>query len=184
MRELKNKIICLVGESGSGKTALYDLLRNEGYGVVDSYTTRPMRKPNELGHTFVTKEGFDAIRGDLAAYTEFDNHEYGTTFEQLKNSEFYIIDPAGVDYLSGKVGRDKFIVVYVSCNETERLKRMTRERGLQDAYTRIEHDRKKFKEFHYLEDWEYIINNEYQQELFSNFYFLERLVRKVCNVEV
>jgi len=159
MQERKNKIICIVGESGSGKTELYNMLRKEGYGVVDSYTTRPPRFPNELGHTFVTKEGFDAIRGDLAAYTVFDGHEYGTTFEQLENNEFYIIDPVGVDYFEEKIGRDNFIVVYLKTTNATRFKRMAQERGTKDAHQRVSHDRKKFREFKANQDWDYVLEN-------------------------
>lgn len=168
MRELKNKITCLVGESGSGKTTLYDLLRNKGYKVIDSYTTRPPRKANELGHTFVTKEEFDAIRPDLAAYTVFDGYEYGTTFEQLENSQFYIIDPAGVEYFSKKIGRENFIVVYIWCSIVIRYERLMKDRGMSDAMQRINHDDAAFKSFIENKDWDHIINNDYPELLLSN----------------
>lgn len=183
MQKLKNKIICLVGESGSGKTTLYDRLREESYEVIDSYTTRSPRTPDELGHTFVTKGEFDAIRGDLAAYTKFDKYEYGTTFEQLKNSHFYIIDPTGVDDLSIKIGRGNFIVVYVYCSEKTRLERMKTERGENHACQRIYHDRTKFRDFVGNADWDYVIHNEFKRQLETNFYFLTRLLRKI-NPEV
>ena len=59
---MKDKIICIVGRSGSGKTTAAEYLE-ELYGLksIQSYTTRPKRKPNETGHTFVTEDEFDKI---------------------------------------------------------------------------------------------------------------------------
>ena len=181
MSEVKNKIVCIVGASGSGKTTLYDILREEGFAVVDSYTTRPPRKENELGHTFVTKEGFDAIRPNLAAYTVFDGHEYGTTFEQLENSQFYIIDPAGVQYFSEKIGRENFTVVYIYCSEDTRLERMKKERSEEQAIQRIDHDEHKFGNFF---DFDHIRQNEFFEQIAPNIEFLVRLYKESNNLEV
>jgi guanylate kinase len=180
MPKLKNKIVCIVGESGSGKTTLYDLLRAQGHKVVESYTTRPPRYPNELGHTFVTQEEFHAIRGDLAAYTEFDGHEYGTTFSQLQNSEFYIIDPAGVEYFSEKIGRKNFTVVYIRCSEMACFIRMRKDRGEKEAFIRINHDAEKFKDFF---DFDEIRQNEYPGQIKENIEFLVRLYKESNGLE-
>lgn len=184
MREQKNKIVCLVGESGCGKSTLYDLLRAAGHEVVDSYTTRAPRKPNELGHTFVTKEEFDAIRGDLAAYTEFDGHEYGTTFEQLRNSKFYIIDPSGVDYFAGKIGRENIVVIYICCSIVARRVRLEQERGEEHAWQRIHHDKEKFKDFIDNKKWDFIILNEVQDQLLPNMQKIERIYKESNSLEV
>lgn len=181
MHELKNKIVCLVGESGSGKTTLYDMLRASGYKVVDSYTTRPPRKENELGHTFVTQEEFDALRGDFAAYTEFDGYEYATTYQQLAESQFYIIDPAGVEYFAEKIGRDKFVVVYLRVSEMVCFQRMQKERGEKHAFERINHDAEKFKDFY---DFDEIRQNEFPEQLKSNFDFIVRLYKESNGLEV
>lgn len=171
----QNKIICLVGESGSGKTKMYDLLREAGYKVVDSYTTRPPRKVGELGHTFVTPEEFDAIRGDLAAYTKFDGYEYGTTHEQLESCQFYAIDPAGVAYFADKIGRENIIVVYLACSEITRYERMERDRGESHAYWRIKNDRTEFNDFVVNEKWDHLIHNEFPEQLLPNVLQLVRI---------
>jgi guanylate kinase len=178
MQNTKGKIICLVGESGSGKSALYDMLRDNDYNVIDSYTTRPPRKDGELGHTFVSPEEFDALRGDLLAYTNFNGFEYGTTHEQFKNSHFYIIDPDGVDYLADQIGRDKFKVVYIYCSERARFSRMKGQRGETQACIRLHHDRKKFRKFIEKEDWNYILHNEYPEQLITCFRQLEKWYRE------
>lgn len=168
MKNTKNKIVCLVGESGSGKTTLYEALRKKGHKVVDSYTTRAPRKLNELGHTFITQDDFDAIRASLVAYTKFDEFEYGTTFEQLEDSEFYIIDPAGIEVLSDKIGRENFIVVNIFCSELSRYERLEKERGESHATQRIHHDKFKFRNYIQNKDWDYVLHNEFKEQLNSN----------------
>lgn len=184
MLELTNKIICLVGESGSGKTTLYESLREKGYKVVDSFTTRAPRHENEAGHTFVSSEEFDAIRSDLVAYTKFNGFEYGTTFQQIKECDFYIIDPAGVNYLAEKIGRDKFSVVYIYCNEKIRFDRMETDRGTDSAIKRIHHDRLKFRKFIENEDFDYIIFNNFPDLLEKNVERLENIYHRSNNMEV
>ena len=56
-----NKLLVIVGESGCGKTSIAERLQQYGLKLIQSYTTRPKRKPLETGHTFVTKEDFDKI---------------------------------------------------------------------------------------------------------------------------
>lgn len=159
------KIICLVGESGSGKSAIYDGLRERGFKVVDSFTTRPRRHEKERGHIFVSQDEFEAIRGDLVAYTTFNGYEYGTTLEQIKTSDFYIIDPAGIDYLAEKVGRENLFVVYIACSAKERLRRMVRERGVKAAHERINHDIDAFRDFLKYEKWDVCLVNEHHYQL-------------------
>lgn len=169
-----NKIVCLVGESGSGKTTLYELLREKGYKVVDSFTTRPLRKPKESGHIFVTNRYFNSIRDQLVAYTKFHGYEYGVTKDQIDNSHFYIIDPDGVDYLSRKIGRENFMVIYVYASEDRRFERLTEERGVEDALSRVNHDREKFRKFIDDEDYNAIIYNNFPDTLEAN---VERLIK-------
>ncbi|QJT70379.1 hypothetical protein [Microcystis phage MaeS] len=183
MRKLKNKIVCIVGESGSGKSTLYEKLREKGHKVVDSYTTRAPRFEGELGHTFVTQEEFDALRPDFAAYTEFDEYEYATTFQQLEESEFYIIDPAGVEDLSEKIGRENFIVVYIVTFEENRFTRMAKERGKEVATQRIHHDREKFRTFIEEKNWNRALLNNWKVNLENNVILLEQLYKQANQLE-
>lgn len=102
MKKLKNTYLIL-GRSGSGKDSLVDALC-EKYGCVKlkSYTTRPPRQWEKDTHIFVNEDEFDNVmndHNDVCAYTYFNGHHYCATADQVKNSDFYIIDPAGLDGL-------------------------------------------------------------------------------------
>lgn len=142
-----SEVLCIVGKSGSGKTRIAEELRKLGHKPLDSYTTRAKRSEDEVGHTFVSQEEFDALRGDFIAYTNFDFYEYAATREQFEEADVYIIDPYGVQELSLSVGREKFTVVYISTLEAQRYIRMANTRGRKEAARRIIHDEKKFDGF-------------------------------------
>ena len=59
--------LIIVGKSGSGKTTLAEKL-TALYGIhaVPTYTTRPMRSPDEDGHTFVNETQFDLLENKVA----------------------------------------------------------------------------------------------------------------------
>lgn len=89
-------LILLIGYSGSGKTTLANTMsKTFGMTQVESYTDRPRRSPNETGHTFVTKEEFNKLRPDMAAYNVFDGCQYGATYQQLDKADIYVVDIPG-----------------------------------------------------------------------------------------
>lgn len=94
-----NNLYLIIGPSGSGKTELANGLAKKYYLTpVESYTTRPPRYPDELGHIFVTEEHFNAL-GEMCAYTEYNGHQYGVTKNILDASDIYVIDTDGACYL-------------------------------------------------------------------------------------
>lgn len=139
-----NRIFLLVGKSGSGKSYISQLLSRYGYSEIQSYTTRPPRTPNEIGHTFVNDEGFNALT-DLVAYTEFDGYRYAATTQQVETHGVYVIDPAGVEYFKDHYhGKKTITVIYVKANGWTRFWRMIRRDGLLKAIHRMRNDRKAF----------------------------------------
>jgi guanylate kinase len=98
---MKPIIFCIVGESGSGKTMIAEAL--EKYGnipMIQSYTDRPRRTPNENGHTFLEKADFDLLRQEeMIAFTEWNGSRYCCLKSDVKPVNTYVIDCKGLEYL-------------------------------------------------------------------------------------
>lgn len=115
-----------VGPSGSGKTTIANMLSDKyGYKQIWSYCTRSQRYNNEPGHIFVTDSEFDDL-GELAAYTEYNGHRYGTTVEQINNADVYVVDVPGVESLLRTLkDNDRPIrIVYFDASVYNRIHRM------------------------------------------------------------
>lgn len=71
----------IIGPSGAGKTTLAEtyIEQNPRWHLVRTYTTRPRRRPDESGHTFVTPAEADKLRtdGSLIGDTEYHGYWYG-----------------------------------------------------------------------------------------------------------
>lgn len=139
MTSIKNKpitdqrtlIIAIVGESGSGKSTLErHLAFFFGIKLIESYTDRPMREPNEKGHAFISENEFDAIpERDMLAFTQFGSHRYCCLFSDLKKVNTYVIDENGFKMLV-RLDPNKYVVksIRVVCDEQERIQRAGQQR--------------------------------------------------------
>ena len=123
---MQNKIITLVvAPSGAGKTSICNRL-SEKYGMkqVWSYTTRPPRCDNEIGHIFISEDEMPD-RSEMCAYTLYNGHHYFATHEQVDNADLYVIDPAGVEFfLKSYTGYRVPRIVKIDVPRIERMKRM------------------------------------------------------------
>lgn len=128
-------IIAIVGESGSGKTTLErHLAFFFGIRLIESYTDRPMREPNEKGHKFISENEFDAIsERDMLAFTQYGSHRYCCLYSDLKKLNTYVIDENGLLMLQ-KLDPTKYAIktIRVWCNEEERIRRAGKERVARD----------------------------------------------------
>ena len=126
---MNKPLLLFVGKSSSGKTTIANILEKEyGYCQVQSYTTRAPRYEGEVGHTFVSDEEFDNL-GELAAYTFYNGHKYGTTYEQIDECDIYVIDPDGVKTLLKNYEANREIIIfYFDASVHTRINRMI-ERG-------------------------------------------------------
>lgn len=143
-----DRIICLVGESGSGKSTIAELLEEEGYNYIKSYTTRPKRSEDENGHIFVDEEYFkNKYKGSnykekLIAYIEFHGYRYWSTKEQYENKgiSIYTVEPVGAQELKNYIKNCKITVIYLKADREKRYKRMESDRGKQQALKRLAYD--------------------------------------------
>ena len=133
-------IICLIGPSGTGKTTVAQLLNQYyGYNVIQSYTTRPKRSPDEYGHIFVDHMP-DKV--DLIAYTRYHNYEYWATRDQYKwrGVSIYIIDPPGLSTLKQQVNDTNITAIYLYADICTRIDRLTK----RDGTLRVQYDKEAF----------------------------------------
>lgn len=131
---MKKTIICIVGRNSSGKSTIARKIADKfGLKIVQSYATRQPRKAEikngleNSDHIFITESQFNEIEKDeanIAAKTTINGVRYCTTVDILKQSDIYVIDPNGIDYLSQKFS-DEFNIVqfYVYANSDVRKKR-------------------------------------------------------------
>lgn len=125
---MNKPLFLFVGRSASGKTTIANMFEKQ----VWSYTTRQPRYDNEPGHIFISDEEFDNL-GELAAYTVYNGHRYGTTLEQLNESDVYVVDIPGVKVLLEKLKDDirPICIFYFEASVYNRIMRMI-ERGDHD----------------------------------------------------
>jgi guanylate kinase len=119
-------LFLFVGKSASGKTTIANMLSEKhGYKQVESYTTRPPRFEGESGHIFVSEDEFNNL-GELAAYTYYNNHHYGTTLQQLNECDIYVVDIPGVEFLLEKLKDDHrpICIFYFDSSVYNRILRM------------------------------------------------------------
>lgn len=158
-------LFVIMGPSGSGKTAITELLR-EKYGktVVESYTTRPRRYPNERGHIFVSDDEFARLK-DKVAEVSYAGAQYCATLEQLRNSDLYVAEPSALDDLRRLKDHGKldYLVVAIEVEEPVRKTRM-RVRGdtSESIQQRIQWDRVVFSDMRKISDK--VIYNDFDLE--------------------
>lgn len=124
------KVICIIGKSGVGKsTFVNELIKNNKFHFIKSYTTREVRKndPEDIKtHTFVSKKFREETKNEILA--EYINEQKGycswvdkTLFDEKKINLFVIDIDAFV-----KLNKRKDMnirVVYLQLSELEREKR-------------------------------------------------------------
>ena len=122
---MNNALYLFVGKSASGKSTVANIFEGIGkYKSIQSYTTRPPRYDGETGHTFVSDEEFDALE-NIIAYTEYNNHRYCATSDQLDMASIYVVDVPGVETLLERYQTDRqIVVIYFDASIRTRIDRM------------------------------------------------------------
>lgn len=130
---MNKPLFLFVGRSASGKTTIANMLEKDGYTQISSYTTRPPRYENEVGHVFISEEEYDKLE-NIMAFTLYNGYRYCTTLEQIQNADIYVVDPDGVKTLVNNhhlIDRD-IHVLFFGANIVNRINRMI-ERGDNDT---------------------------------------------------
>ncbi len=146
---MKNKII-IVGKAASGKDFFKKYLLTQGYVASTSHTTRPMREgeTQQKEYFFIDRKAFkNLIKQDmLFEYKEFNGWLYGTSNNQMKNSDVFIFTPSGIKSLPQSF-KKLCVIVYLDIDQDTRVERL-RERSDSDSIERrILADRKDFEGF-------------------------------------
>ena len=159
---LQQKML-IVGRTGSGKDTYAKYLEKLYLKGVCSYTTRPRRPGEGDTHIFIEKEEVENFPNKVA-YTEINGYEYFSTKEQLDKSDFYIIDPEGINYLNQNFPDVNYKIIYIYASYDIRKERAISRVPIED----------RFKE-------EYIFNQRNSSEN-AQFDLFEKLILSEKNV--
>lgn len=163
---MKN-LFCILGRSACGKDTLVKNICDEWHmSYIKSHTTRLPRHMEENTHIFSTINDFikDYDEDNIAAYTLINNSYYWTTFDQLENCDFYVIDPNGLSMLKNKIftqNNIRLITIYITAPSDERRKRaLLRDPNCEETYNdRIKSEDLQFLIYEREHNYDYCINN-------------------------
>jgi guanylate kinase len=142
------KKIIIVAPGASGKDYLLKYLKEQGYKVGLSCTTRPPR-PEEVDgvdYHFITQEKFSEMiyNCEFLEYNMFKTWMYGNTFENFVENEVFVMTPNVLNVLR----RDEVYIIYLNIDEEVRRERLHRRKDKNDAVERrLKTDREDFKDF-------------------------------------
>lgn len=140
----KNKTVFLIlGKSGSGKTTLVNILEEKYHlRVLRSYTTRRPRPDNINDHIYITlQQYYDFPKDEIIAETYFNDNYYFATKQQYNNSDLYVIDAQGVEYLKQFNDLRPFKAIFLECpDDILKQRLLKRDNNLDRFY----HDQKSY----------------------------------------
>ncbi|MDD6827990.1 MAG: hypothetical protein PUE12_18130 [Oscillospiraceae bacterium] len=158
-------IFLVVGRSGSGKDSLVSKLCEEcGYKQLKSYATRPRREGEGDTHTFISPDEVKQYQDQMVAYTRISDYEYFATKQQLLDSDFYVIDYRGIEYmhnLSLDISDIRFVTIYIHVPDEIREHRAIngRKDNSLTFYKRCFNENEQFTEMILRNDFDYAVSN-------------------------
>ena len=160
-------VFLIVGESASGKDSLVEKLCKEtGLKQLKSYATRPRREGEGDTHIFIKSEDVKEYVNDMIAYTCIAGNEYFATVKQLYDSDVYVIDPSGVDYMRfilqyKNISDIRFVTIYINTPPELRQERALNQRKdkFEVYYQRILDEQGQFTNFKACSKFDYAISN-------------------------
>lgn len=161
-----HKIFCIIGRTGVGKSVITNKAAQKlDMKILKSYTTRSMRKGETVeksDHTFINPEEVDQYRDDMVAYTDRVSYYSFATYQQLFNSDFYVINPKGLYELKLKI-KDmgiELIPIYISVPYRQNLENAKKRGDLDTWKVNYKKENIEFKSFEHSDMIQYrILNN-------------------------
>ena len=149
----KKLVFLFAGRTASGKSSLArHICEVMGLKQVRSLATRPPRDGEITGYE-------DHI---LVAYAEVNGYRFGTTIEELRSSDIYVIDPNGIEYLKQHCGDGfKFIEILFSA-PFDLCKSRYIERGgsEEEFYSRYNSEDEQFTKYEEAEEYDHLFVND------------------------
>lgn len=172
------KKFLVLGRTASGKsTIVKNAAEKLNMTVLKSYCTRPPRNgESDTDHIFVKPEDVEKYTDDMIAYTDkIDEYERFATLEQFLKSDFYIIDPVGVQYLKSlNIPNVELVEIYIRVPTMELAKR-AKKRGdkMTDFDKRFYEENDQFTEYEKEQKFKWhVLNNT----------TIDDAVNKLCSI--
>lgn len=152
--------LVLVGKAAAGKDHLKARLKDRGFKIGISHTTRPPRPGEKDGvdYHFTDEATFKQMieEDHFVEYMYFNSWYYGQTKEDFAHAEVMIMSKEGLDILPEQY-RKQCMVIYLDIDRETRIKRLSMREDPNDSITRrLLADDEQFKGF---EDFEIHITN-------------------------
>lgn len=142
----KTKFVIIAGEGASGKDSVLNILVDKyGYHKMVSYTTRPPRKGEVNGYDYFFLDSNDEFEQLLSKGVLFEKTEYNTTLgkwlyglgvESVKENEtnVVILNPHGVEQLKRLPQFKDTVIIYITADPIERIKRYLNRDTVEDHH--------------------------------------------------
>lgn len=172
----KHKVFLIIGRTATGKSTISKKVANKlGLTVLKSYTDRPKRRgetDENSDHTFISVNEADEMLShpeQIVASTDSvaNGFRYFSTVNQVLNSDFYIIDPIGVEDLKqtqhkiSELQNVEFIEIYIRTPYAKQ-KNNAHQRGtsFHDFESRYSQESKQFSQYEKEQKFKYHVLND------------------------
>ena len=160
-------VFLIVGETSSGKdTFVNNICKECGYKQLVSYATRPRRDGEGDTHIFISDEEAKLFVDKMIAYTRIGEYQYFATVPQLYESDFYVIDPNGVEYMKfitqyKNIDDVRFVTIYINTPAAIRKERAVNFRGdnIEVYFNRALNEQEQFTNFKAYAKYDYAVSN-------------------------
>lgn len=164
MKNDEHILMCIMAESAAGKDRLVnELCKKNNWNQLISYTTRPQRPNEGATHIFVDENMYRQMRQDneIAAYTCINGNHYWSTVDLLYDSDFYVVDPSGLETLKAlNLPNLHLVSVYINVPEEIRKERaMSRGDNINTYRSRCLSEREQFRDMKKNMNVDYVVPN-------------------------